>query len=85
MEFDLAAYILMGSVPFVFGFVQITKSFVSDSRLYPIMSLVFGIVLNLFFGWGIAGWRELIVMGIIAGLTASGAYSAYSAKEKPPQ
>jgi hypothetical protein len=76
MEFDLASYLFLGSVPLVIALVSILKNWVSDTRLYPVFAIVLGIILNVFIAWGTGtSIPSSVLMGLIAGLMAAGIYS----------
>lgn len=58
-------------VALTLGLTQVTKSFISDTRFYPLISLVVAVGLTLL----IMGVSTLAVLiGIVAGLSASGLY-----------
>lgn len=79
MEFDLSSIGFMGSVGLIVALVQVAKSWITDARYYPVLSLAVGIILNVLIGIQLkVGLVPSIFMGAIAGLTACGAYSAYS-------
>jgi len=59
--------------PIVLGLVAIFKLFVDNSKYSPLASLVFGAILGFFFGGFTMSYD--ILLGIIAGLAASGLYS----------
>lgn len=76
MEFNLASYLFLGSVPIIVGIVQVVKAWISDERWYPVVAIVLGLAINM----GLASvtgvdYVSALVMGTIAGLSASGLYS----------
>jgi hypothetical protein len=76
MEFNLASYLFLGSVPIILGLVQVFKQWVKDERWYPVIAIILGLVINM----GLAsatgtGYISALVMGVIAGLSSSGIYS----------
>ncbi len=76
MEFNLASYLFLGSVPIIVGFVQVFKSWIKDERWYPVIAIILGIAINV----GLAtvtgvDYVSALVMGGIAGLSSSGLYS----------
>ena len=75
-EFSLANFLYLGGVGLLLGVVQLLKPFVSDTRYYPLIGVVAGILLNELIGYylGVA-WPASLIMGLIAGLAASGLYS----------
>jgi hypothetical protein len=76
MEFNLASYLFLGSVPIIVGIVQVVKAWIADERWYPVVAIVLGLAINM----GLASvtgvdYVSALVMGTIAGLSASGLYS----------
>src|SRR4030042_236704 len=79
----LPSIVALGGVPLILGLVQLFKSFISDTRYYPLVAMAFGLVINLIAGWALGAtavtdWITALLNGIIAGLAASGLYSAGS-------
>jgi hypothetical protein len=79
----LTSIVALGGVPLILGLVQLFKSFVSDTRYYPLVAMAFGLVINLIAGWALGAtavtdWITALLNGIIAGLAASGLYSTGS-------
>ena len=79
----LTSIVALGGVPLILGLVQLFKSFISDTRYYPLVAMAFGLVINLIAGWALGAtavtdWITALLNGIIAGLAASGLYSAGS-------
>jgi hypothetical protein len=81
MEFNLTSYLFLGSVPIIVGLVQIFKLWIQDTRIYPIIAIVLGVIINIcialatnVFSTG-SEIASSVVMGIIAGLSAAGLYS----------
>jgi hypothetical protein len=79
----ITSIVALGGVPLILGLVQLFKSFVSDTRYYPLVAMAFGLVINLIAGWALGAtavtdWITALLNGIIAGLAASGLYSAGS-------
>jgi hypothetical protein len=79
----LTSIVALGGVPLILGLVQLFKPFITDTRYYPLVAMAFGLVINLVAGWAlgasaIADWITALLNGIIAGLAASGLYSAGS-------
>lgn len=77
--------VAMGGVVMIIGLVQIIKPWVSETRLYPLFGVFFGLILNL--GATIVlgqiapvDWFASSANGIIAGLAASGLYEVAVAK-----
>ena len=77
MDFNLSSYLFMGSIPVILGLVQVIKLWVSDTRLYPIFSIILGLIMNIGISFYLGeDMVAAVVMGIIAGLSAAGMYSA---------
>ena len=79
----LTSIVALGGVPLILGLVQLFKSFISDTRYYPLVAMAFGLVINLIAGWALGAtavtdWITALLNGIIAGLAAGGRYSAGS-------
>ena len=79
----ITSIVALGGVPLILGLVQLFKPFISDTRLYPLLALGFGLMINLFAGWTLGAsapsdWVTALFNGIIAGMAASGLYSAGS-------
>ena len=74
---ELQALLGAGSVPIIVALVQVLiKPFFSDTRVYPLFALLFGVLFHLLIGLyldiPVIAW---FIQGIMAGLAASGAYS----------
>jgi hypothetical protein len=86
----ITSIVAVGGVPLILGLVQLFKPFVTDTRFYPLISLGFGLAINLVAGWVLGAvapmdWLTALFNGIIAGMAASGLYSTGSAiKEGAP-
>lgn len=79
----ITSIIALGGVPLILGLVQLFKPFVTDTRYYPLLALGFGLAINLIAGWTLGAnapleWVTALFNGIIAGMAASGLYSAGS-------
>jgi len=79
----ITSIVALGGVPLILGLVQLFKPFISDTRLYPLLALGFGLIINLIAGWTLGAsapseWVTAAFNGIIAGMAASGLYSAGS-------
>jgi uncharacterized membrane-anchored protein YitT (DUF2179 family) len=79
----LTSIVALGGVPLILGLVQLCRPFIKDTRYYPLIAVVFGLVINLIAGWALeasvsSDWITALFNGIIAGLAASGLYSAGS-------
>lgn len=73
----------LGGAPFVVALVQICKAWVTDERWWPIVSIGWGLALNLTLArvlgtdYGVA-----TILGILTGMVASGIYSNVKAPTK---
>ncbi len=79
----ITSIVALGGVPLILGLVQIFKPFITDTRYYPLVGLTFGLIINLVAAWALGAsaatdWVTALFNGIIAGLAASGLYSAGS-------
>ena len=79
----ITSIIALGGVPLILGLVQLFKPFIQDTRFYPLLALAFGLTINLIAGWTLGAstpsdWVTALFNGIIAGMAASGLYSASS-------
>lgn len=74
--FDIRSFLYLGGVGVIIGLVQIFKLWVSDTRWYPVIAIIIGLLLNWLIGTylGVA-WQESLIMGLIAGMAAGGVYS----------
>ena len=69
----------LGGLAVVIALVQVAKPFVKDESLWPLMAIALGIGWNLLLVFILnqpTTWGYALVMGIVTGLAASGAYSA---------
>lgn len=79
----IKSVVALGGVPLILGMVQLFKPFITDTRYYPLLAVGFGLVINLVTGWALGAatipeWVTALFNGIIAGMAASGLYSAGS-------
>jgi hypothetical protein len=79
----ITSIVALGGVPLILGLVQLFKPFIINTRFYPLLALGFGLVINLVAGWALGAattpdWVTVLFNGIIAGMAASGLYSAGS-------
>lgn len=83
--FSLQGIMFMGSIPVTTAVVNLLKTFIKDSRWYPVCSFGVSIILNLIIGAG-TGYSlvQSFVMGVIAGLSASGLYAQLTSKPDIP-
>lgn len=73
MENGVAIAVVL--MPWIKVLVDVIKPFIKDTKWYPILSMligvVFGIVVSLLFGFSVP---EYVLAGFIAGVGASGLY-----------
>lgn len=79
----LRSLISLGGIPVIVGLTWIFKPFISDTRFYPFIAIGFGLLINLAITYALgllqgAGVIVAVFQGIVAGMAASGAYSAGS-------
>ena len=73
---ELIDLVGLAGVPVIIAAVQIVKSFVEDRRFYPIIALVVGLILNMIAAVATqSDPRRALLLGLVAGLAASGLYS----------
>jgi hypothetical protein len=84
-EQDLVKSIIAGgSVPIILALVQVIKGLVPDSRWYPLVAVAFGLLINVGCIWALNPSLSALILvyaviqGLMAGLSASGIYSAGS-------
>ena len=67
----------LAAAPFITALLQMLKPFVKDARLYPLMAIAVGVLWNVGFTVGTDEFsRATVFLGLAAGLSASGLYSA---------
>uniref|UniRef100_A0A6M3L9R7 Holin n=1 Tax=viral metagenome TaxID=1070528 RepID=A0A6M3L9R7_9ZZZZ len=82
MEGDfLKSLVGLGSVPVIMGLVEYTKRWIENEKWYPAIAIVLGLAINLVIPWafdvtGKVEWTSAVVMGVMAGLAASGLFSS---------
>jgi len=69
--------LLLGSIPVVLGVVSAIKKVGLSSRWAPIVSLVLGLGLSFFLGGDTT--FQVVLQGLVVGLSASGLYSGTKA------
>ena len=77
----ITSIVALGGVPLILGLVQLFKPFITDTRFYPLVALAFGLAINFIAAWALgasasADWVTALFNSIIAGMAASGLYSA---------
>ena len=70
----------VGSIPLIVGLTQLSKGFILDTRYYPVISVVAGIILNILIAMALGPLNRADIViatlqGTMAGLAASGLYS----------
>jgi len=72
----------LGGLAIVVALVQILiKPFLMDARLWPVAAIVLGVGWNLFLAYVLGtgdSWGYAVILGLLTGLAASGAYSTQS-------
>lgn len=76
MEIAIVSASFLALIPVVIGIVEVVKRVGLKAKYAPILSLVVGIGLAALIG---GGWSEVILGGVIVGLSASGLYSGTKA------
>lgn len=49
----ITSIVALGGVPLILGLVQLFKPFITDTRLYPLIAVGFGLAINLIAGWAL--------------------------------
>lgn len=85
----LKSLIGIGGVPFILGLTQLLKSWVSDTRWYAPISVLWGLAINIGLAYAMGAvdrqvFIKTVFMGIMAGLAACGLYSASSTVTEGP-
>lgn len=73
---ELVDVIGLAGVPLIAALVQVAKAWIAEERFYPLLALVLGLGLNL--GIALARGGDVataLMLGVVAGLAASGLYS----------
>lgn len=73
---EISDIVGLAGVPVIVAAVELVKPFVADRRFYPLIALALGLVVNL--GTALAldtDPRRALLLGLVAGLAASGLYS----------
>lgn len=80
MTIELKDLYGLAGIPVVMALTQVAKAWVVDRRFYPVISVLFGILLNVALGWILqTNLVAAVIVGLVTGLSASGAYSYDSA------
>lgn len=79
----------LSGIPFILALTQLLKPFIGDTRWYPVIALAFGLALNIAIAWvlGADNRADILaaaILGIMAGLAASGIYSGVSTLKEGP-
>jgi len=64
---------MIALVAIIVGITQIVKAFVSDSRFYPVISLVLGVAVSFLVPQATVAMT--VLAGLVMGLSAAGLYS----------
>ena len=83
MEMDWTLVVGLAGVPVVVALTQLVKPFFADTRAYPFISIVWALAINLFAAWMLTDFAKAevgtaVILGLLAGLSAGGLYSAGS-------
>ncbi len=77
---DLTLFLGLAAAPVIAALVQVVKPFIGDERLWPVVAIGLGIGWNLAVTFAIEqasdGLFAAGLIGVVAGLAASGLYSA---------
>lgn len=69
-------YFGLASIPVILALTQVVKPFIADKRFYPVIAVFLGLIFNIGVGYSIgADIAQSSVLGVLAGLSASGLYS----------
>lgn len=66
--------VLLAAIPIVIGVVSLIKSFGMDSKWAGLLSLVMGLFLSFLAGG--SNMLDVVLQGLVVGLSASGLYSS---------
>lgn len=84
MDINLAQWAGLGGIPLIQALVALVKTTIPGlpARYYPGVSIVFGVALNEVLAYLIqADYRTAAVVGVVAGLAASGLFTFGKAQE----
>jgi VIT1/CCC1 family predicted Fe2+/Mn2+ transporter len=85
MTMQLSDLVFLGGVPLIIAIVQIAKQWVTDIRYAPVISVITGVILNIFIGVSTNQSPSLsIIEGMVSGLVAAGMYSVANSTQKQP-
>lgn len=77
MAIDISTFAGLGGIPVIVALVYILRSYITDSRAWPVLAVILGVVwcvsLRLVLG---EAWQPAVLEGVIIGLMSSGAWSA---------
>lgn len=81
---ELTEFVGLAAVPVIIGLVEVFKRWIADDRYYPLIALALGIIINVAIAYQTAGdYLLAVLVGIVAGLAASGLYSGGKAVTRP--
>lgn len=73
---DIKTLLYTGGVGLIIALVQVAKRWVTDDKLYPVLAMLFGVLINLTIGcWAGQDILTSFFSGMVAGLLACGIYS----------
>ena len=73
---DVSTFVGLAGVPFITALVQLFKPWLADKRLMPVAAIILGVAINLAFMVPGANIALTVMVGVVAGLAASGLWSA---------
>ena len=77
---ELQALVGLAGAPVVAALVTVVKPFLPNDKFYPLAALFFGILWNLLLAQVLGQTLGVaVLMGVLSGLSASGAYSSVKA------
>jgi len=80
----------LGTVPAVLMLVQLAKSFIADTRLYPPIAMAVGVAIHLVLALALneatgQGLAQHALQGLVVGLAATGLWSGVSRFKEGPK
>lgn len=73
---ELSDFVGLACVPVVIGLVEVCKRWIADDRVYPLLALFFGVIINIAIAYRLGGdFLLAALVGVVAGLASAGLYS----------
>jgi hypothetical protein len=69
---DMYEFFQLIIIPIILGVVEVVKRAGLPARFAPLVSLILGLFFGIFY---IDSWKEGVIFGLVAGLSATGLYS----------